>query len=457
MNKLELQKMANEVRKGIVTGVHAAKAGHPGGSLSAADLFTYLYFEEMNVDPKNPQDPDRDRFVLSKGHTAPGYYAALAHRGFFPVEDLTTLRKVGSYLQGHPDMKHIPGVDMSSGSLGQGISAAAGMALSAKLSGDSYRVYTLLGDGEIQEGQVWEAAMFAGARKLDNLVVIVDNNGLQIDGKIETFRQSTDPSVNWTDEEKKSHENDLWYDTTNNVVKMWNGSSWDNFTGDVPESVWNEINGKAQIFTDTPTVPYNKGDLWVDGSDILTCMTSKTDKETYSKDDWQKKNSYTDNSALNEFKNNVGYTQINSEWVISPNIKGGHLMITQNGSQYSAEITPDGKLKATGAEITGAITATSGSFTGAITATSLTLSGCKIDYNTDNGKKQHRNSKVGKNYHNLESSGPKVGKTLYFWACIPHFGTDTVEKQGSGCIICAEKAILKDVAGQKNIQEETRL
>lgn len=185
----------------------------------------------------------------------------------------------------------------------------------------------------------------------------------QIDGKIDTFRQSTDPSVNWTDEEKKSHENDLWYDTTNNVVKMWNGSSWDNFTGDVPESVWNEINGKAQIFTDTPKTPYNKGDLWVDGSDILTCMISKTDKETYSKDDWQKKNSYTDNSALNEFKNNVGYTQINSEWVISPNIKGGHLMITQNGSQYSAEITPDGKLKATGAEITGAITATSGIFT----------------------------------------------------------------------------------------------
>ena len=269
----------------------------------------------------------------------------------------------------------------------------------------------------------------------------------QIDGKIDTFRQSDDPSVNWTDEEKKSHENDLWYDTTNNVVKMWNGSTWDDFTGDVPESVWNEINGKAQIFTDTPKTPYNKGDLWVDGSDILTCMISKTDKETYSKDDWQKKNSYTDNSALNEFKNNVGYTQINSEWVISPNIKGGHLMITQNGSQYSAEITPDGKLKATGAEITGNITATSGSFTGtvnansgtftnvdiqsgkiggltlasnsikssngnfsvtsggkltandasitgnitatsgsftgAITATSLTLSGCKIDYNTD--------------------------------------------------------------------------
>lgn len=185
----------------------------------------------------------------------------------------------------------------------------------------------------------------------------------QIDGKIETFRQSNDPSVNWTDEEKKSHENDLWYDTTNNVVKMWNGSSWDDFTGDVPESVWNEINGKAQIFTDTPKTPYNKGDLWVDGSDIITCMISKTDKEAYSKDDWQKKNSYIDNSALNEFKNNVGYTQINSEWVISPNIKGGHLMITQNGSQYSAEITPDGKLKATGAEITGNITATSGIFT----------------------------------------------------------------------------------------------
>lgn len=185
----------------------------------------------------------------------------------------------------------------------------------------------------------------------------------QIDGKIDTFRQSDDPSVNWTDEEKKAHENDLWYDTTNNIVKMWNGSTWDDFTGDVSESVWNEISGKAQIFTDTPKTPYNKGDLWVDGSDILTCMISKTDKETYSKDDWQKKNSYTDNSALNEFKNNVGYTQINSEWVISPNIKGGHLMITQDGSQYSAEITPDGKLKATGAEITGAITATSGIFT----------------------------------------------------------------------------------------------
>lgn len=185
MNKLELQKMANEVRKGIVTGVHAAKAGHPGGSLSAADLFIYLYFEEMNVDPKNPQDPDRDRFVLSKGHTAPGLYATLAHKGYFPVEDLVTLRHIGSHLQGHPCMQHTPGLDMSSGSLGQGISAAVGMALSAKLRNKSYRVYTLLGDGEIQEGQVWEAAMFAGARKLDNLVVIVDNNGLQIDGKIE--------------------------------------------------------------------------------------------------------------------------------------------------------------------------------------------------------------------------------------------------------------------------------
>ena len=185
MNKLELQKMANEVRKGIVTGVHAAKAGHPGGSLSAADLFTYLYFEEMNVDPKNPQNPDRDRFVLSKGHTAPGLYATLAHKGYFPVEDLVTLRHIGSHLQGHPCMQHTPGLDMSSGSLGQGISAAVGMALSAKLRNKSYRVYTLLGDGEIQEGQVWEAAMFAGAKHLDNLVVIVDNNGLQIDGKIE--------------------------------------------------------------------------------------------------------------------------------------------------------------------------------------------------------------------------------------------------------------------------------
>ena len=220
MNKLELQITANEVRKGIVTAVHSAKAGHPGGSLSAADIFTYLYFEEMNIDPKNPKKPDRDRFVLSKGHTAPGLYSTLAQRGYFPVEDLKTLRHLGSYLQGHPDMKHIPGVDMSSGSLGQGISAAVGMALSAKLSNDDYRVhtpgvdmssgslgqgisaavgmalsakltnddyrvYTLLGDGEIQEGQVWEAAMFAGFRRLDNLVVIVDNNGLQIDGPVD--------------------------------------------------------------------------------------------------------------------------------------------------------------------------------------------------------------------------------------------------------------------------------
>ncbi len=185
MNKSELQKIANEVRKDIVTAVHSAKAGHPGGSLSAADVFTYLYFEEMNIDPQNPKDPDRDRFVLSKGHTAPGYYSALAERGYFPKEDLKTLRHLGSYLQGHPDMKHIPGVDMSSGSLGQGISAAVGMALAGKLDNKNYRVYTLLGDGEIQEGQVWEAAMFAGFRKLDNLVVIVDNNGLQIDGPID--------------------------------------------------------------------------------------------------------------------------------------------------------------------------------------------------------------------------------------------------------------------------------
>ncbi len=184
MNILELQKTANEVRKGIVSGVHAAKAGHPGGSLSAAEIFTYLYFEEMNVDPKNPKDPNRDRFVLSKGHTAPGLYATLAEKGYFPKEDLLTLRHLGSYLQGHPDMKHIPGVDMSSGSLGQGISAAAGMALGAKLQNEDFHVYTLLGDGEIQEGQVWEAAMFAGAKKLDNLVVIVDNNDLQIDGRV---------------------------------------------------------------------------------------------------------------------------------------------------------------------------------------------------------------------------------------------------------------------------------
>ena len=184
MTTLELQKMANEVRKGIVTAVHSAKAGHPGGSLSSADIFTYLYFEEMNIDPKDPKNPDRDRFVLSKGHTAPGYYSAMAHRGFFPVEDLPGLRHVGTDLQGHPCMQHLPGIDMSSGSLGQGVSAAVGMALSGKMDGKSYRVYTLLGDGEIQEGQVWEAAMFAGHRKLDNLVVIVDNNGLQIDGNV---------------------------------------------------------------------------------------------------------------------------------------------------------------------------------------------------------------------------------------------------------------------------------
>ena len=185
MNKLELQKVANEVRKGIITSVHAAKAGHPGGSLSAADIFTYLYFEEMNVDPKDPEKADRDRFVLSKGHTAPGLYSALALKGYFPVEDLETLRHLGSYLQGHPDMKHIPGVDMSSGSLGQGISAAVGMAIAGKMDNADYRVYTLLGDGEIQEGQVWEASMMAGFRKLDNLVVIVDNNNLQIDGAID--------------------------------------------------------------------------------------------------------------------------------------------------------------------------------------------------------------------------------------------------------------------------------
>lgn len=185
MNKLELEKMAVEVRKGIITGVHAAKAGHPGGSLSAAEIFTYLYFEEMNIDPENPKDPGRDRFVLSKGHTAPGLYAALANRGYFPVEDLLTLRHIGSHLQGHPCIAHTPGVDMSSGSLGQGISAACGMAMAAKLQKQDYRVYTLLGDGEIEEGQVWEAAMFAGFRKLDNLTVIVDNNNLQIDGAVD--------------------------------------------------------------------------------------------------------------------------------------------------------------------------------------------------------------------------------------------------------------------------------
>lgn len=185
MNELQLKQTANEVRKWIVTAVYNAKAGHPGGSLSAADMFTYLYFEEMNIDPANPDDPDRDRFVLSKGHTAPGLYSALALRGYFPVEDLKTLRHLGSYLQGHPCMQHIPGVDMSSGSLGQGLSAACGMALAGKMKQQDYRVYALCGDGEIEEGQIWEAAMFAGFRKLDNLCVIVDNNNLQIDGPID--------------------------------------------------------------------------------------------------------------------------------------------------------------------------------------------------------------------------------------------------------------------------------
>lgn len=191
MNNLELKKTANQVRKGIVTAVHSAKAGHPGGSLSAADIYTFLYFEEMNIDPAKPDMPERDRFVLSKGHTAPGLYSTLANRGFFPVEDLKTLRKLGSYLQGHPCMQHVPGVDMSSGSLGQGISAACGMALGGKIDNRNFRVYTLLGDGELEEGQVWEASMFAGAKKLDNLVVIVDNNGLQIDGPIEEVNNPT--------------------------------------------------------------------------------------------------------------------------------------------------------------------------------------------------------------------------------------------------------------------------
>ena len=185
MNKKELEKTANSVRQGIVTAVHAAKSGHPGGSLSAADIYTYLYFEEMNVDPSKPDDPDRDRFVLSKGHTAPGLYSTLANKGFFPLKDLETLRHTGSYLQGHPDMKHIPGVDMSSGSLGQGLSAGVGMAMSAKLDKKPFRTYVLCGDGEIEEGQIWEAAMFAGAKNLDNLCVIVDNNNLQIDGPID--------------------------------------------------------------------------------------------------------------------------------------------------------------------------------------------------------------------------------------------------------------------------------
>ena len=182
--KKQLQITACKVRMGIVTSTHGAKAGHPGGSLSAAEVFTYLYNKEMNIDPKNPKWEGRDRFVLSKGHTAPGLYAALANRGFFPVEDLPTLRHIDSYLQGHPNMNTVPGVDMSTGSLGQGISVAVGMALGAKHQNKDFRVYTLLGDGEIQEGQVWEACMAAAHYKLDNLVVIVDNNGLQIDGNI---------------------------------------------------------------------------------------------------------------------------------------------------------------------------------------------------------------------------------------------------------------------------------
>ena len=182
--KKQLQILACKVRHGILDSVYSAKAGHPGGSLSATEMFTYLYFQEMNIDPKDPQKADRDRFVLSKGHTAPGLYATLAHRGFFPVEDLPTLRHTGSYLQGHPNMNTVPGVDMSTGSLGQGISVAAGMALAGKAQNKSYRVYTLLGDGEIQEGQVWEACMLAAHYSLDNLCVIVDNNGLQIDGDV---------------------------------------------------------------------------------------------------------------------------------------------------------------------------------------------------------------------------------------------------------------------------------
>ncbi|HBZ03599.1 MAG TPA: transketolase [Lachnospiraceae bacterium] len=181
----ELAITANKIRQGILTATFNAKSGHPGGSLSATEIFTYLYFQEMNIDPANPKKEDRDRFVLSKGHVAPGLYSTLANRGFFPVEDLATLRHVGSYLQGHPDMKHIPGVDMSSGSLGQGLSCAVGMALAGKLKGADYNVYALLGDGEIEEGQIWEAAMFAGHRKLDNLIVFVDNNNLQIDGPID--------------------------------------------------------------------------------------------------------------------------------------------------------------------------------------------------------------------------------------------------------------------------------
>ena len=182
--KKQLQLTACKVRMGVIESTHGAKAGHPGGSLSAAEVFTYLYFKEMNIDPKNPKWDERDRFVLSKGHTAPGLYSALAERGYFPVEDLPTLRHIDSYLQGHPNMNTVPGVDMSTGSLGQGVSAAVGMAMAAKYQNKSYRVYSLLGDGEIQEGQVWEACMAASHYKLDNLCIIVDNNGLQIDGNV---------------------------------------------------------------------------------------------------------------------------------------------------------------------------------------------------------------------------------------------------------------------------------
>ena len=185
MNVQELKKVANQVRKNIVTEVFYAKAGHPGGSLSSAEIYTYLYMEEMNVDPKNPTDPDRDRFVLSKGHTCPGLYGVMAEKGYFDREELKTFRHLGSRLQGHPSMRYLPGIDMSSGSLGQGISCAVGMALAAKLQNKKFRVYTLIGDGEIEEGQVWEASLFAGAKKLDNLCVIVDNNNLQIDGTLE--------------------------------------------------------------------------------------------------------------------------------------------------------------------------------------------------------------------------------------------------------------------------------
>ena len=184
MENKELKKIANRVRQGIIEAVYSGKSGHPGGSLSACDIMTYLFFEEMNIDPKNPEDPKRDRFVLSKGHATPLYYSVLANRGFFEIEKLKTFRHFGSILQGHPDMKHIPGVDMSTGSLGQGVSCAAGMALSAKVFNDDYRVYSILGDGELQEGQVWEASMFAGAKGLDNLIIFIDNNGLQIDGNI---------------------------------------------------------------------------------------------------------------------------------------------------------------------------------------------------------------------------------------------------------------------------------